>query len=127
MQRDYQRVLRAQAEAIKSLSGDVETLKQQLEFQLASMSTGIATTKKTIDEKSTALNAAQEMVAGTDELKKHVEKHKKDLSDMKVELLRNAGSGGWKFPFFILFMMIVGLGGVGYNRYTKLYGKSHLP
>ena len=127
LQRDYQRVLRAQAEAIKSLSGDVETLKQQLEFQLASMSTGIATTKKTIDEKSTALNAAQEMVAGTDELKKHVEKHKKDLSDMKVELLRNAGSGGWKFPFFILFMMIVGLGGVGYNRYTKLYGKSHLP
>lgn len=34
LQRDYQRVLRAHAEAIKSLSGDVETLKQQLEFQV---------------------------------------------------------------------------------------------
>lgn len=33
LQRDYQRVLRAQAEAIKTLSADVETLKQQLEFQ----------------------------------------------------------------------------------------------
>ena len=38
-QRDYQRVLRAQAEAIKSLTSDVETLKQQLEFQLSAIAT----------------------------------------------------------------------------------------
>ena len=35
LQRDYQRVLRAQAGAIKSLTADVEVLKQQLEFQCA--------------------------------------------------------------------------------------------
>ena len=30
LQRDYQRVLRAQAEAIKTMQSDVETLKQQV-------------------------------------------------------------------------------------------------
>ena len=29
--------------------------------------------------------------------------------------------------FIGLLFMIVGLAGVGYNRYNKLYGKSHLP
>ena len=36
-QRDYSRVLRAQASAIKSLTADVNKLKQSMEFQLASL------------------------------------------------------------------------------------------
>merc|ERR1719440_1067833 len=127
LQRDYQRVLRAQAEAIKGLTSDVETLKQQLEFQLASMETGITTTKKSLDDKSSGLMAVGDTVRATEELQKSVDKHKRDMTEMKAEIVRNAGGGGWKFPFFILFMLIVALGGVGYNRYTKLYGKSHLP
>ena len=44
------------------------------------------------------------------------------------EAVKAAGSGGgWRFPFFVLLIMIVGVAGVGYNRYLKLYGKSHLP
>jgi len=127
LQRDYQRVLRAQAEAIKSLTGDVETLKQQLEFQLASLSTGITTTKKSLDDKASGMQQAGESAKVTEELASSVEKHKKEMSEMRNEIVRNAGGGGWKFPFFILLMLIVGVAGVGYNRYTKLYGKSHLP
>jgi len=127
LQRDYQRVLRAQAEAIKTLSGDVETLKQQLEFQLASITTGITTTKKSLDDKSSTIGQAGESIKVTEELQKTVEKQKKEMSDMRVEIVRNGGGGGWKFPFFILFVMVVALGGVGYNRYLKIYGKSHLP
>jgi len=127
LQRDYQRVLRAQAEAIKSLSGDVETLKQSLEFQLAAMAAGIVTTRKSLDDKSVSLSQAGESVKATTELQKSVEKHKKEMSDMRAELSAGVGGGGWKFPFFVLFVMIVGVAGVGYNRYVKLYGKSHLP
>ena len=47
--------------------------------------------------------------------------------NLKMMVKEGQGSGGWKFPFFLLFMMIIGLAGVGYNRYQKLYGKSHLP
>ena len=92
------------------------------------MNTGITTTKKNLDEKSQSLNSAESIVQHrTEEIKQHVENSKKDLKELRIELMKSAGGGGWKFPFFILFMMIVGLGGVGYNRYTKLYGKSHLP
>ena len=127
LQRDYQRVLRAQAEAIKSLSGDVETLKQQLEFQLASMNAGIASNKRNLDDKGAALGQATETAKHAQELQKSLGSMNKEMKDMRNEIVRNAGGGGWKFPFFILFVMIVALGGVGYNRYVKLYGKSHLP
>jgi hypothetical protein len=127
LQRDYQRVLRAQAEAIKLLSGDVETLKQQLEFQISAMSTGIHTTKRSLDDKSAQLGQVTDSVKATEELQRSVEKHKKDMSDMKNEIARNSSGGGWKFPFFVLLVMILALAGVGYNRYVKLYGKSHLP
>ena len=49
------------------------------------------------------------------------------MLDLRTELVQAAGSGGWKFPFFVLLVLIVGVAGVGYNRYLKLYGKSHLP
>ena len=70
LQRDYQRVLRAQAEAIKTLTSDVETLKQQLEFQMAAISNGIQTTKKNLDDKSDALNTVHDHVKRSDELHK---------------------------------------------------------
>ena len=47
--------------------------------------------------------------------------------NLKVMVKDAQGGGGWKWPFFFLFLMIVALAGVGYNRYQKLYGKSHLP
>ena len=49
------------------------------------------------------------------------------LAEMKAAVKEASSGGGWRFPFFVLFVMILGLAGVGYNRYTKLYGKSHLP
>lgn len=127
LQRDYQRVLRAQAEAIKVLSADVETLKQQLEFQMASMSTGIATTKRSLDDKSEALNSVADHAKKSEELHKKLADQEGTLLNLKVMVKDGQGGGGWKFPFFLLFVMILGLAGVGYNRYQKLYGKSHLP
>lgn len=127
LQRDYQRVLRAQAEAIKVLSADVETLKQQLEFQMASMSTGIATTKRALDDKSEALNSVADHAKKSEELHKKLADQEGTLLNLKVMVKDGQGGGGWKFPFFLLFVMILGLAGVGYNRYQKLYGKSHLP
>jgi len=130
LQRDYQRVLRAQAEAIKTLTGDVEALKQQLEFHLASISTGVTTTKKNLDAKSDSMNAVTEKMKQAEELHLSMADTKKHLAEMKEKVnsaMSNGDGGGWRMPFFILFVMILGLAGVGYNRYTKLYGKSHLP
>ena len=127
LQRDYQRVLRAQAEAIKGLTSDVETLKQQLEFQLASMHTGIATTRKSLDDKSEALGAVTDHAAKAEELHKKVSAQESTLNNLKVAVAEGRGGSGWRLPFFLLFMMILALAGVGYNRYQKLYGKSHLP
>ena len=56
-----------------------------------------------------------------------VREHKNTIKEMKEAVRQASSGGGWRFPFFVLFVMIVGLAGVGYNRYTKLYGKSHLP
>jgi hypothetical protein len=127
LQRDYQRVLRAQAEAIKTLSADVETLKQQLEFQLASMDAGITTTRKSLDDKAQAISQVSDKMQTADELHRTVQQQANSLSEIK-KAVASAGSGGsWKFPFFLLFGMIIALAGVGYNRYNKLYGKSHLP
>ena len=55
------------------------------------------------------------------------ESKEQTVDDIKKAVAEGTGGGGWKFPFFILFAMILALAGVGYNRYTKLYGKSHLP
>ena len=180
LQRDYQRVLRAQAEAIKTLQvtalpcvskasplvshlaltfptnlplqpspptfpspcprlaltlpspspplqSDVETLKQTLEFQLAAMHTGIQTTRKSLDDKSEAISSVTQHMARADELHKTVKEQEGTLMNLKVMVKDAQGGGGWKWPFFFLFLMIVALAGVGYNRYQKLYGKSHLP
>jgi len=127
LQRDYQRVLRAQSEAIKTLNADVEALKQQLEFQLASISTGITTTKKSLDDKSEGMSGIKEHMERADNLHKVVKEQEGTLMNMKVMIKDAQGGGGWKWPFFFLFLMIVALAGVGYNRYQKLYGKSHLP
>ena len=95
--------------------------------RLAAMSTGISATRKTLDDKSSSISAAGESMKLTEELSRTVEKHKREMGDIRVEIVKHAGGGGWKFPFFVLFVMILALAGVGYNRYVKLYGKSHLP
>jgi len=126
LQRDYQRVLRAQAEAIKTLSSDVETLKQQLEFQLASLHTGITTTKANLDTKSQGLEKVGERLKEAEEVSKQLKTQDRTIADLKTSLSKVSGGGGWKFPFFILLVGLVGLAGVGYNRYAKLT-KTHLP
>ena len=45
---------------------------------------------------------------------------------MKADVEKAASGGGWRFPFFFLLMLFVGLAGIGYNRYRKIM-KSHLP
>ena len=98
LQRDYQRALRAQAEAIKTLSSDVEQLKQQLEFQLSSMSTGISATRKSLDDKSEQFDGVTRQVQAQDELHSTVKQQDRTIADLK-RAVQNAGSGGgWKFP-----------------------------
>ena len=112
---------------VEKLRADVETLKQQLEFQLAAMSVGISTTRKSLDDKSQAITQVSESMKSAEELKQSVQQQDRMLSDLKSAVAVASGSSGWKFPFFLLLVMILGLAGVGYNRYNKLYGKSHLP
>jgi len=129
LQRDYQRVLRAQAEAIKTLSGDVETLKQALEFQLASIGNGVVTTKKSLDAKSDSMNAVTEKMKQADELHQTMADTKKTLAEMQGKVsdaIKSGGGGMGGWSFWILFFMMIALAGVGYNRYNKLT-KSHLP
>lgn len=38
-----------------------------------------------------------------------------------------SGGGSWKIPFFILFMMLIGIVGAVYYFYLKLLKKTHLP
>merc|ERR1712087_207632 len=66
LQRDYQRVLRAQAAAIKQLNADVDKLKQQMEFQIASMETGISVARKEVDEKAEQINAVSKKIDETE-------------------------------------------------------------
>jgi len=127
LQRDYQRVLRAQAAAIKQLSLDVEVLKQQLEFQLASMNAGILATKLRLDSKGGEIDSISRMateiketMGGGDELKAH----KELVKDLQMQVEKGMGGGGWRVPFFLLFAMLIALAGVGYNRYRKIT-KSH--
>jgi len=130
LQRDYQRVLRAQAEAIKTLTSDVDELKQQLEFQLSAMSTGISATKKNLDSKSDAMGSMADHVKNSAEMASTITSQKAELAKLASqmsEVASSAGGGGWRFPFFVLFVMVLGLAGIGYNKYKKLYGKSHLP
>jgi len=130
LQRDYQRVLRAQAEAIKLLTGDVETLKQQLEFQLSAIATGVSSTKKNLDQKAEAMGNMVDHVKNSAEMRKTIDEQKSTIEKLTKDMTNvasNVGGGGWKLPFFVLFAMILGVAGVGYNKYKKLYGKSHLP
>ena len=83
---------------------------------------------RALESRACSLSVVGDSVRATEELQKTVAHHKKEVSEIRAEMSRSSGGGGgWKFPFFFLFMLIVALAGVGYNRYTKLYGKSHLP
>ena len=52
-----------------------------------------------------------------------IRNHKAEIAALKKEVAEKAG-GSWRLPFFILFMLLVALAGVGYNRYRKIT-KSH--
>ena len=53
-----------------------------------------------------------------------VKSQKEMIAELKKEVAENAGGGGWRMPFFLLFAMLIGLAGIGYNRYRKIT-KSH--
>jgi len=126
MQRDYSRVLRAQALAIKTLNADVDKLKQQLEFQLAAMATATDVTRKGLDDKSDEVRAIGEAVEKTNAVASVLEeKASASVEEMSRKVEEMSSSNGWRIPFLLLFMLITALGGVGYNRYRKIM-KSHL-
>jgi len=125
-QRDYTRVLRAQAAEIKALTGDVDKLKQALEFQMASVSTGISVTKQNLDDKAEAVRDVEQKLAKQEEDKVEIKEQAANIDTMKEEIKKEvaAASSSWRSPFFLLLLLLVALAGVGYNRYRKIM-KSH--
>ena len=89
-------------------------LSQKLEFQLASINTGIATTRSQLDEKGGNIQAMDERLKRADEL--HGRLHEAETRHYKLEsavssMPMQGGGGGWSFWF--LFFMILALAGVG--------------
>lgn len=129
LQRDYQRVLRAQAKAIKSLTVDVDKLAQQLEFQIASMDTSISVARKSVDEKSEQIKEVSQKIDSSvnDGLSEKLKEANDAVHSVRqeIEQVKKDGSG-WGWPFIFLLIMFFALAGVGYNRYRKIM-KSHLP
>jgi len=125
-QRDYSRVLRAQAAAIKSLSSDVDKLKQAMEFQLASLSTATSVAKSTVDEKADAVREVEKKLEKQDEEKEELKEQAASIDTMKEEIKKEvaAAQSSYRKPFFFLLLLLVALAGVGYNRYRKIM-KSH--
>ena len=118
-------MLRAQAAAIKSLTSDVNKLKQSMEFQLASLTDGLASTKSNVDDKSDDLRAVEQKIAQQEEDKEEGKEAPVNVEAIKEEIKKEvlaAGSSGSSFYF--LFLLILALAGVGYNRYRKIM-KSH--
>lgn len=126
LQRDYTRVLRAQAAAIKSTLQDIDKLKQQMEFQLAAMETGITVTKKTLDSKMDDIRDVGEKLEQAKETEVKLQEAKEEVTAIRAEVAAVKQSGsGLGFSFYFLFLCMVALAGVGYNRYRKIM-KSHL-
>jgi mannose-binding lectin 2 len=125
-QRDYSRVLRAQAAAIKGLTSDVNKLKQSMEFQLASLTDGLMVTKSNVDDKSADLREVEQKLAKQDEEKDEAKENTAQVEAIKEEIKKEvlAAGSSHRSPFFFLFLLILALAGVGYNRYRKIM-KSH--
>jgi hypothetical protein len=130
LQRDYQRVVRAQAEAIKTLSADVVKLKAQMEFQLASITAGVSVARSSVDNKANELREVKERLEKTgathaviSDLKRDAQQELMAIKKSVDKAIRHGGMSN--FYFYFLLLLIVALGGVGYNRYRKIM-KSHL-
>lgn len=120
------RVIRAQSEQLKTMSAEIDKLKQSLEFQLAAMQTMADVTKKTVDAKSDDMRDLTKKVEEADDLKETLQEQAEKMKEMKRDVQAAKDGGAWRFPFFFLLLLFVGLAGIGYNRYRKLM-KSHLP
>lgn len=131
VQRDYARALAAHTASLKALSASVDKLQQQMEFQLASIQAGVAIARTTVDDKANELREVKERVEKESSSAKVISELKKDAADemkqMKTEFKEALKSGGGvsSLSFYFLLLLIVALGGVGYNRYRKIM-KSHL-
>jgi len=127
LQRDYSRVLRAQAAAIKSTLQDVELLKQQLEFQLAAMTTGLTVTRKSLEEKGDVIQSVSAKLDDTESAAAKLAEAKQEVTEMRedMEKMKQDAPSRYGFPFFFLLLCMLALAGVGYNRYRKIM-KSHL-
>ena len=109
-----------------SLTADVNKLKQSMEFQLASLADGLASTKSNVDAKSDDLREVEQKLAQQEEEKEEVKEKVADVEAIKREIKSEvlAASTSHRSSFYLLFLMLVALAGVGYNRYRKIM-KSH--
>mmetsp|Transcript_28905 Transcript_28905/g.47959 ORF Transcript_28905/g.47959 Transcript_28905/m.47959 type:complete len:448 (-) Transcript_28905:484-1827(-) len=128
LQRDYSRVLRAQAQALKELKADLDKTMQSMEFQLAAMGVGISTARSRLEEKTEDLKQVTEKVEKSDAIwrTQELSDAKESVKAMKEEIEAvKRSSGGWGYPFFFLLILLIALAGIGYNRYRKIM-KSHI-
>ena len=110
MQRDYARVVRAQASALRSLTADVEQLKQQLEFRMAAMQVATEVTRENMDDKSDEVaniaSAFERTERAASALEEHSSRHLLDITKKLEVKPRNHAQNlktlkTWKhsFPF----------------------------
>mmetsp|Transcript_53983 Transcript_53983/g.124282 ORF Transcript_53983/g.124282 Transcript_53983/m.124282 type:complete len:99 (-) Transcript_53983:94-390(-) len=98
-----------------------------MEFQIASMATGISVARKEVDEKAEQINLVSQKVEEAEAVSAQLKEAKTVVENIKEEVSQvKKNSGGWGWPFILLFVMLIALAGVGYNRYRKIM-KSHLP
>lgn len=87
---------------------------------------GLASTKSNVDAKSDDLREVEQKLAQQEEEKEEVKEKVADVEAIKREIKSEvlAASTSHRSSFYFLFLMLVALAGVGYNRYRKIM-KSH--
>ena len=92
----------------------------------ASLTDGLASTKSNVDDKSEAIKEVEQKLAQQDEDKEEVKEKAADVEAIKEEIKKEvlAASTSHRSSFYFLFLMVLALAGVGYNRYRKIM-KSH--
>jgi len=92
----------------------------------ASLTDGLASTKSNVDDKSADLREVEQKLAQQEEDKDEVKEKTADVEAIKEEIKKEvlAAATSHRSSFYFLFLMVLALAGVGYNRYRKIM-KSH--
>ena len=100
-------------------------LKQQMEFQLVALEAASSVTRKNLDDKTQGIREVSEKLEAQGKVSADLEKQTEMVAAIKAEVASvQARSSAWGLPFWFLFLAVVALAGVGYNRYRKIT-KSH--